>query len=549
MAARKKAEESELVQIEREIGLTGSLHSFVKMAWHIVEPGAEFFDGWHLGAQCEHYQAIEEEQIKTLVTNIPPGCSKSRISGVFWPVWAWLYDPSLAWGHFSFDGDNTLRQGRDSLALMRSDWFQARWGHLFSFLGGSTPAEGDYFNNRGGRRFANSVEGKATGKHFHRQVIDDPLKPKGLSKVTLDGAKTWLSNTMATRWARGSKWTARALVMQRLHEDDTSAQILAMDLNAVHLMLPMEFEGARKCIVYWKTPEHTKLTNKPAPEGEPELEVFFQDPRTEEGELLCPAFMTREIVDGLKNGELSAQEVASQLQQAPAPPGGNIFKDENFRFWISETVNKGPVATGRFEITIPPRKWIVLPSKFDLTWQSWDFAFKDTKTADFVVGQIWARVKVDFYLLWQVRDRMDFTASVHAIKKMTADFPRARKKLVEDKANGTAIMNALKGRMFGIEAIEPDGGKEARASACSPIFESGNVYFPDPDMKGFEWVRPAMAELTSFPFAKKDDVVDCTSQALNWGSVGFKSFQAAMDRMRGNNPQAEALRQLLARFR
>ena len=525
---------------DRAVGETLGLRAFVELAWHIVEPSTRFIPGWHIDAQCEHYEAIERKQIKTLVTNIPPGCSKSKISGVYWPVWAWINktwgNPGLKWGHFSFDGDNTLLQGRDSLALMQSDWFVARWGYRFGWVQ-REPADGDYFNTLGGRLIASSVDGKASGNHYHRQVIDDPLKPKGVSTVTLEGCKKWLSGTMATRWVRGDTFTARALVMQRLHEDDTTAQILATDINAVHLMLPMEFEPARKCVVYFGPKD--KLTNKDPLDGK---KPFFEDPRTEEGELLCPEFMTPEVLEILKS-DLTAQEQSAQLQQNPTAKGGNIFKDENFRFWIQPGAT-----TDRFDQAVPPRKYILLPTKFDRLWQSWDFTFKDVKTADFVCGEVWGQVKADFFLLWQVCDRMDFTASVKAIKGMSVLFPRARKKLVEDKANGTAIMSALKGRMFGIEAVEPEGGKEARASACAPMFESGNVYIPDPDMPGFEWVRPYMAQMTSFPFAKNDDQVDCTSQALNWGSSKATRFAAAMERLQGDTPAAQHLRKLLARM-
>jgi len=245
-----------------------------------------------------------------------------------------------------------------------------------------------------------------------------------------------------------------------------------------------------------------------------------------------------------KTIDLTPQEVASQLQQDPVAKGGNIFKDETFRFWVKDEEN-----TARFKQSVPPRHWKVLPTKFDMQWQSWDFTFKDTKTSDFVVGQTWGRVGVDFFLLWQIRDRMDFVKSLAAIKTMTSMFPKARKKLVEDKANGAAIMSALKGRMFGLTEVEPEGGKEARASACAPLLESGNVYFPDPDQVGFEWVKPSMAEMKAFPFSKNDDVVDCVSQSLNWASSKATRFAAAMANIQGNNPKALAMKSLLARFR
>ena len=523
MAARKKAaaDRNPIIDIEREIGLRGDLIDFMEMAWPHVEPNIPFVNGWHIGAQCEHYQAIEEKQIKWLLVNIPPGCSKSRISGVYWPIWAWLRDPALKWGHFSFDPTNTLTQSRDSLALMNTAWFRERWGDKLIFPA-RDPAEGFYFNSAQGMRFTGSVEGKAMGKHFHRQVIDDPIKPRDATPVMLTQAKTWLSGTMATRWIRGDKHTARAIVMQRLHEDDTSAQALA-DGRYVHLMLPMEYERKRACSTL----------------------IGFKDPRTEEGELLCPNFMTKEVVAELKK-DLTLQEQASQLQQNPVAAGGNIFKEEWFRYWTLPT--DIAEAKARFAQHVPPQVCIELPKRFDSLWQSWDFTFKDTKTSDFVVGQVWGRYKADYYLLWQVRDRMDFTSSLAAIKNVSRLFPKARAKLVEDKANGTAIMSALKSRMSGLQPVEPEGGKEARASAVAPLHAAGNVYDPDPEMSGFSWVRDHISEMTAFPFSKHDDQVDCESQALNWGSSGFKAFTAAMEKLSGNNPGAANMRQLLARF-
>jgi predicted phage terminase large subunit-like protein len=107
---------------------------------------------------------------------------------------------------------------------------------------------------------------------------------------------------------------------------------------------------------------------------------------------------------------------------------------------------------------------------------------------------------------------MDFTSSVKAIRSMSAKHPQARKKLIEDKANGPAVITTLKKELSGIVAVEPKGSKEARASAISPYFEAGNVYIPDPSIHS--WVHDYIEEMVSFPKAAHDDQVDMTSQAL-----------------------------------
>lgn len=57
-----------------------SLHEFIRQAWHVVEPGAEFVDNWHLAFICEHLEAITDGHVledgtpyNRLLINVPPG--------------------------------------------------------------------------------------------------------------------------------------------------------------------------------------------------------------------------------------------------------------------------------------------------------------------------------------------------------------------------------------------------------------------------------------------------------------------------------------------
>ena len=86
--------------------------------------------------------------------------------------------------------------------------------------------------------------------------------------------------------------------------------------------------------------------------------------------------------------------------------------------------------------------------------------------------------------------------------------------LIEDKANGPAVIQMLRAEIPGILPINPEGGKESRLRAVSPLFEAGNVYLPDPSIA--PWVEDVIAELTVFPNGAHDDDVDAASQALNW---------------------------------
>jgi predicted phage terminase large subunit-like protein len=106
--------------------------------------------------------------------------------------------------------------------------------------------------------------------------------------------------------------------------------------------------------------------------------------------------------------------------------------------------------------------------------QSWDFTFKDSKGSDYVVGQVWGKVGANKYLLAQVRAKLSFTASIDAMRTLTTNWPAATMKLVEDKANGPAIIDALRNELSGVIPVTPQGSKESRAHAAAPEVEAGN---------------------------------------------------------------------------
>ena len=153
-----------------------------------------------------------------------------------------------------------------------------------------------------------------------------------------------------------------------------------------------------------------------------------------------------------------------------------------------------------------------LPEKFDKMCASWDCTFKDTDGTDFVVGQVWGKIGANSYLLAQVRARMSFTKTVDEVTTLHELWPRARAILIEDKANGPAVIDTLKSKVPGILPIEPDGSKLARAHAVTSYWEAGNVWLPDPSL--YPWVKDLVSELTSFPAGANDDQVDAMTQAL-----------------------------------
>ena len=103
-------------------------------------------------------------------------------------------------------------------------------------------------------------------------------------------------------------------------------------------------------------------------------------------------------------------------------------------------------------------------------------------------------------------------ATLAAVREMSAKWPKAEIKLVEDKANGPAVIQQLRHELSGLVEVTPEGGKTARAHAVSPQIESRNVYLPHPAIT--PWVNSFLEEVTTFPYGRNDDQVDAMTQAL-----------------------------------
>ena len=157
---------------------------------------------------------------------------------------------------------------------------------------------------------------------------------------------------------------------------------------------------------------------------------------------------------------------------------------------------------------------VYLPETYDAMIQSWDCAFKDLRTSDYVVGQVQAGLGSRRYLLDQVRSRLDMPRTVQAIRAMSAKYPKSGAKLVEDKANGPAVIQSLQHEISGLIEVNPEGGAMSRARAASPEAEAGDWHLPHPGIA--PWVLDFVEECASFPNGRHDDQADAWSQGGNY---------------------------------
>lgn len=486
-----------LAEVDAELARR-SLAEFTKQAWPQVDP-APLIWGWHLDALCEHLQAVSLGQIRHLIIEIPPGHAKSMTASVIWPAWDWINHPERALMTGSYDHNLAIRDAVKSRLILDTDWYQSNFVRGTWEFSSDQNVKSYYRNTKLGTRQALSVAGAGTGWRGDILVVDDALNATdAYSDVSRAAAKRWFTETMSSRFNDQAK-ARKVVIGQRLHEDDLTGFLKRQGGWEV-LTLPSEFEVNRRCVTYFRR------------SPEMEREEFWRDPRTTEGELLFPEKFPPEVLEEAKTPGKGMGEYAyaAQHQQRPAPAAGGIFKKDWWRFWRWEEEDDLPGLEDRTEVLSHDVRW-------DQVVISADCAFKKTSDSDLIAIGTWGIKGPRKYLLALSWERMGYIATKAAIRAAIETAPRRPDAvLIEDKANGPAVIEELKQDVEGVIAIEPEGGKEARAHASSPTVEAGDVHLRLHHEKRQAYID----EHATFPKGTHDDAVDMQSQLLNWLKKG-----------------------------
>lgn len=331
-------------------------------------------------------------------------------------------------------------------------------------LSSDTKAKSKFQTKQGGQMMTAGVGGPMTGEGGHLIIIDDPLKnwEDAMSEIIRNKQKDWFRSVARTRLEPGG---TIIVLMTRWHEDDLAGWLLGGGDDELNESLGSKWE----------------LINFPAiAEGDDIL-------GRREGEALCPERYNEEDFAQIRP-DVGPKAWASLFQQRPYIEDGDVIK----RAWLRH-YKKYPA---------------VIEEKIIVA----DLTFKKSQTSDFAVFEAWGRTGPDIFLLDQIRGRMDFPAQADAFLEMIRRHPDAMGKYIEEAANGAAIISIMKEKVLGIVAVKPKTAKEARLHAVAPLYESGNVHYPDPSIA--PWVETNLHELLGFPNVKHDDTVDTASMAL-----------------------------------
>lgn len=296
------------------------------------------------------------------------------------------------------------------------------------------------------------VGGALTGKGGDVLIVDDPVKnwQESLSKSKRKQVQEWFDSTFYTRAEPG----ATIIVLQtRWHEND-----LAGYLQSSHS-------------------DKWRVIRMPALAEENDILGRAI------GEPLCAERFSKEKLQSIEKA-IGSRMFSALYQQAPSPSEGALIKRSYFRYYDE------------------------LP-EIETHLLSIDCAFKDQETSDFVSMQFWGRKGPDKYLIDRIKGQWDFQATLSHCLGMVGKH-RPHEILIEDKANGPALISVLQDKISGVVPFDPKASKLARVHMCLPQFEGGNVYFP----RNADWLPEYETELLQFPNADHDDDVDATTQAI-----------------------------------
>lgn len=408
-------------------------------------------------------------EVDRLMIFMPPQEGKSERVSHRLPEWLLKFNPDLRIAIVSYADEMSRRWGAD--IKLDAETFDGTEDtvNLGIKLREDSKAAGRWqIQGHKGGVYCTGVAGSLTGKPVDWLIIDDPIKDleAAQSKKYRDRAKRFWQGVCIPRLGPGSKCV---VVQTRWDEDDLSGWLLT------------------------EQPGRWRVISIPA------IAESEDDPLGRKiGEPMISARGDRDWA-AIKR-DVGEYVWAALYQQRPAPAAGGIFK----KIWWQEYNQPRWIVRDDGSHVVPGADEVIC---------SWDMAFKDEDDSDYVCGQVWARFGLQVYLVDQVHDRMDFVTTRQEVRRLAAKWPQAIAKYVEDKANGTAVINSLALTVSGLIAIEPDGNKISRARAVSPFVEAGQVYLPSPEI--YPWVGDFIAEHSMFPNAVHDDRVDTMSQALN----------------------------------
>jgi predicted phage terminase large subunit-like protein len=425
----------------------------------MVEPTYQFYE--HAQRLADALQAVADGECQRLMVFMPPRHGKTLLASKLFPAYYLHRHPSRHVGVASYSS---------ALAYSISRACRGYYSRSGGALADDSSAVSQWHTAADGSLFATGVGGSQTGRGFHLGLIDDPLKnaEQAGSQTIKDKHREWWGSTWYTRCEPGG---AIVVIQTRWAEDDLSGWLLEQEADDPH-------------------PQGWRIISLPAL-AEP-MPLFpsscsVEDDWRDPGQPLCPERFDVPELERIRS-QLGPYFWNALYQQRPAPLEGALFR----RDWWQTYDYSG----------LPSMERIIA---------SWDLTFKANADSDFVAGIVIGQHGQNFYVMDAVCERLDINGTLAAIARMNERWePQAT--LIEEAANGAAVLGLMRDRIPGLVAVKPEGGKISRAQAIAPRVEAGQVWLP----RTASWLADWASHFDPFPRGRNDDLVDALSQAVTY---------------------------------
>lgn len=512
-----------------------SLYFFLQKAWRYID-SSPFTEGWPIEAVAEHLQAVADGDIRRLIINIPPRCSKSSLTSVAFPAWVWAQPwstptsgPGVQFLHASYAQQLSLRDSVKCRRLIESPWYQSLWGERYR-LTGDQNTKTRFDNDKNGSRLATSVGSALTGEGGSIIVVDDPnAAQEAHSEATIAATIEWWDSALSTR-LNDPKTGAFIVIQQRLSEEDLTGHIMSKDEGEwTHLCLPMRYEWRRHSFsvigdTEWNDPrglddngEPLVVVNEDGERVPVSIEAEYELEQRENALLWPERFGENEVT--ILEKQLGPWASAGQLQQRPSPKGGGIIKRDWWQVWDNKIYPNMDTIIATLD-TAYTTKTNNDPSAMTV----WGVFSQDVSAIAPTMAANRYGDRIDYYrqmnetnpramlmYAWQGRYELHdlVTKVAETCKNFNVDLI-----LIENKAAGHSVAQEMRrlfgAAQFGVQMFDPKSmDKLARLYSVQHLFAEGLVYAPIRP-----WAEMVINQCEQFPKGKHDDLVDTVSMAM-----------------------------------
>ena len=475
-----------------------SFYEFVKDFWSCVDP-AKYVDGNLIKFYCEIFQYMckpwvgykeidvdfkvpdgEDADVidirsdkRNINISMPPRHCKSMIFNVFGPVWLWTLYPVKCVSVSHTEG-LAVNMNLKRKMLINSERFKELYSEEIILSSNSNSFLKD---TRGGELY--SINRNALTGYGGDIIINDDLtnaEAARKDKEEMANAWSYYQNTMPSRINDPSKCII-INVQQRLAPNDITGHImndLKLASQYIFVVLPAIFK---------------KKTY-----------------------LICPIsgdIITYEV------GESLWKERFGDYTGLRFQVGESIFETQYLQNPISsdKTIVKSHMVVEMDECDVPPL------SSADMIYSSHDFPVKDKETSDYLGSVLGYKVGSTLYVFDALEQRMGFVKSVNYVKELSNAYPGIIQ-VIEDKANGSPILQQLQETVSGMQSFQPGTqSKTQRLESATIYMNAGNVVLVRTQYDKLsntyqlnESMQILKRKLLNFPFLDHDDIVDAFVQ-------------------------------------